>query len=73
MLGLEAMLKAVGLDPVEIKKSVEGFGQVVIEVDNKLTRIERKLDAVLANNLINETAQMPLSGNTETVKEDANA
>lgn len=72
MLGLEMMLKSMGLNPEEIRKSVEGFGQVVIAMDDKLTRIERKLDAVLANNLINETAQMSHSDQPLTAKEDAN-
>lgn len=73
MLGLEMMLKSMGLNPEEIRKSVEGFGQVVIAMDEKLTRIERKLDAVFAENLIEETASMSLSDHTETAKEDANA
>lgn len=69
MLGLEMMLKSMGLNPEEIRKSVEGFGQVVIAMDDKLTRIERKLDAVLADRLINETASIV----DETSKEDAHA
>jgi hypothetical protein len=56
MLGMEMMLKSMGLDPAQIKSGVEEFGQVIIDMKAQMNRIEHKLDAVLAQNLIEETA-----------------
>lgn len=46
MLGLEMMLKSLGLNPDEIKKSIEDFGAVVVKISMQLDRIENKLDAL---------------------------
>ena len=55
MLGMEMMLKSLGLDPEEIRKSVNDVGVVIIKISQQLDRIEQKLDA-LGNDRANEPA-----------------
>ena len=45
--GMDMMLKAMGLDPEEMKKSIEGFGALVIDVNERLERIERNQRAIM--------------------------
>lgn len=58
MLGMEMMLKSLGLDPEEIRKGITEFGQVIVDMKSQLDRIESKLNAVLAENATEETAQL---------------
>ena len=53
--GMEMMLKSMGLDPQEMKASIENFKQLATtvaatqkRVDETLTRIESKLDELLS-------------------------
>lgn len=50
MMGMEMMMKSLGLDPEEIKKTIGDFGQVVIELKSQMDRIETKLNAVIVEN-----------------------
>lgn len=45
MMGIEMMLKGMGIDPNEIKKAVGEFGAVILDIRDRLERIEVKLDA----------------------------
>lgn len=45
MMGIEMMLKGMGIDPNEIKKAVGEFGAVILDIRDRLERIEAKLDA----------------------------
>lgn len=56
MLGMEMMLKSLGLDPEEIRKGITEFGQVIVDMKSQLDRIESKLNALLAEKLTEETA-----------------
>lgn len=47
MGGLEIMLKSMGLDPVEIKKNVAGFGQIIVSIDARLQRIEAQQNEIV--------------------------
>lgn len=40
MLGMDMMLKSMGIDPEDIKKQVEQFSQLVIELKAQMDRIE---------------------------------
>lgn len=63
MFGMEMMLKSMGLDPKEILESVNKFGQTFLAMQEQMTRIEHKLDAVLTQNLLSEIAS---TSETET-------
>lgn len=54
MLGLDMMLKSMGIDPEEVKKSVTEFGQVVLDIKAQLDRIEHKLDAAAVQRIAEE-------------------
>lgn len=56
MLGMEMMLKSLGLDPEEIQNGIKEFGQVIVDMKAQLDRIEGKLNAVFAEKLEDETA-----------------
>lgn len=58
MNGISIMLKSMGLDPQEIIGSVNKFGETFLALQEQMNRIERKLDAVLADKLIGETASI---------------
>ena len=45
--GMDMMFKAMGLDPEEIKKSIEGFGALVLDVNERLDRIEKNQRAIM--------------------------
>jgi len=50
MAGMDLLMKSMGIDPVEMKKAVTDFGSVVIDIQERLVRIEAKLDKVLGEN-----------------------
>jgi len=58
MLGMQMMLKSMGLDPEEILSSVNKFGATFLALQDQMNRIERKLDTVLAEKLIGETVSL---------------
>lgn len=70
MLGMQLMLKSMGLDPEEIIGSVNKFGETFLAMQEQLNRIERKLDRVLTQNLLvepdNTTETETLNGKDET-------
>jgi len=70
MFGMEMMLKSMGLDPKEILESVQKFGETFLAVQEQLSRIERKLDTVLADKLIGETVS--LTDETQNGKDEIN-
>lgn len=45
---MQAAIKALGLDPEEIKQQINGVLHLGISIDARMKRIEEKLDAVLA-------------------------
>lgn len=47
MLGMDMMLKNMGFDPEEIRKTITGLGQLLADMHDRLQRVENKLDAVL--------------------------
>lgn len=47
MLGMQMMLKSLGLDPEEIMKTAEGYGKMIGLVVEQLQRIEDKQDRIL--------------------------
>jgi hypothetical protein len=46
---LQAVMKSLDLDPVEVKKNLAQTVQTVIDADARLSRIELKLDRLLAH------------------------
>lgn len=46
MLGMELMLKSLGIDANAIHEQVKQFAQLVHEFNERLTRIEEKIDAL---------------------------
>ena len=61
MMGLQMMLKSMGLDPDEIIKSVNQFGEVFKAMQEQMNRIENKLDKVLVQNLLSEVTEAETS------------
>ena len=57
MLGMEMMLKSLGLNPEEIKKSIGEFGQVVIDMKEQLDRIEKRLNTLFAEDIPSENGK----------------
>ncbi len=49
MGGIEMMLKSMGIDPDEIRKSVSEFGQVVLALKEQMDRVEKKLDFIIGD------------------------
>lgn len=48
MFGAEMMLKAMGIEPEEIKNSIAQFGAVVLSIKESLDRIEARQEEILA-------------------------
>jgi hypothetical protein len=70
MRGMENILKAIGLDPAELQRNMEGmisgtvdviakrfdaFEVQLVEINQKLDRIEERLETVPTNQLLVET------------------
>ena len=70
MLGMEMMLKSLGLDPEEIQTGIKEFGQVIVDMKIQLDRIEHKLDGILAEKIMLEAHEMTNTGNG---KDETNA
>ena len=47
MSGMDMLLKSFGLDPEEIKKNVGQFGQLVVAIEARQSRLELKLNRLL--------------------------
>lgn len=58
---IAAVVKAMGLDPDETKKSIANVGQFVAGLDQRLTRIEAGINALLLQAELSRTdAAQPL-------------
>jgi len=68
MLGMEMMLKSMGLDPAAITQSVQEFGALVIALKEQMDRIENKLDAIAFDNSGFSEDAAPLTGSIEPVE-----
>lgn len=47
--GMEMMLRALGLNPDEMKKSLGGIGNLVQSIDARLGRLEQNQRAIMAH------------------------
>lgn len=56
MTGMEMMLKAMGIDAKEITESVGNLGKLIADMHARETRIEAKLDRLLAVHDIDPSA-----------------
>lgn len=45
--GMEMMLKMIGLNPDEIKEQISGYGQLVLDLHNRIKSTEEKVDRLL--------------------------
>lgn len=69
MAGIDMLMKSMGMDPAEIKKSIGEFGQLVVTFNQKLDEVQKQNNEILeilrAAKSAADESKTPIASNEE--------